>query len=56
MTLTKRKAYYIWYCISCHNGFVEDRGEWRENCDISEEELGAFIDLVSDAIEHIEAQ
>lgn len=56
MTLTKRKANYIWYCINCHNGFVEDLGEWRENCDISEDELDAFIDLVSDAIENIEAK
>lgn len=54
--LTKRQAYYIWYCISCHNGFVEDRGEWRENCDISEDEMDEFRDLVLDAIESITAE
>lgn len=55
-TLTKRRANYIWYCVKCHNGFVEDRGEWRENCDISEEEFEAFDDLVLDAISSITAE
>lgn len=55
-TLTKRQANYIWYCINSHNGFVEDRGEWRENCDISEEEFEAFDDLVLDAISSITAE
>ena len=56
MKLTKRRASYIWYCIKCHNGFVEDRGEWRYNLDISEEEVDAFEDLVQDAISSITAE
>lgn len=56
MKLTKRRAYYIWYCVKCHNGFVEDRGEWRRNLDISEEELEAFDDLVLEAISYITAE
>ena len=56
MTLTKRQANYIWYCINQHNGFVEDRGEWRYNLDISEEEMDAFDELVKNAIESITAE
>lgn len=56
MKLTKRRANYIWYCINSHNGFVEDRGEWRYNLDISEEEVEAFDDLVLDAISSITAE
>lgn len=55
-TLTKRQANYIWYCINQHNGFVEDRGEWRYNLDISEEEMDAFDELVQNAIESITAE
>ena len=55
-TLTKRQANYIWYCINQHNGFVEDRGEWRYNLDISEEEMDAFDELVKNAIESITAE
>lgn len=55
-TLTKRQANYIWYCINSHNGFVEDRGEWRCNLDISEEELDAFQELVQSAINSITAE
>lgn len=55
-TLTKRKARYIWYCINNHNGFAEDRGEWRYKLDISEEEVEAFDDLVLDAISSITAE
>lgn len=56
MTLTKRRANYIWYCINQHDGFVEDRGEWRYNLDISEEEMDAFDELVTNAIESITAE
>ena len=56
MSLTKRRANYIWYCINSHNGFVEDRGEWRYNLDISEEEMDEFRDLVLDAINSIKAE
>ena len=56
MKLTKRRANYIWYCICCHEGFVEDRGEWRYNLDISEEEMDEFRDLVLDAINSITAE
>lgn len=56
MKLTKRQANYIWYCICCHEGFAEDRGEWRYNLDISEEEMDEFRDLVLDAIESITAE
>lgn len=56
MTLTKRQANYIWYCINQHNGFVEDRGEWRYNLDISEEEMDAFDKLVKNAINSITAE
>ena len=56
MILTKRRANYIWYCINQHNGFVEDRGEWRYNLDISEEEMDAFESLVEGAIESITAE
>ena len=55
-TLTKRRANYIWYCICCHDGFVEDRGEWRYNLDISEDEMDEFRDLVLDAINSITAE
>lgn len=54
--LTKRQANYIWYCIKCHNGFVEDRGEWRRNLDISEEEMDEFQELVQNAIESIKVE
>ena len=54
--LTKRQANYIWYCINSHNGFVEDRGEWRYNLDISEEELDEFEELVQNAINSITAE
>ena len=54
--LTKRQANYIWYCINQHNGFVEDRGEWRYNLDISEEEMDAFDELVQNAINSITAE
>ena len=56
MSLTKRQANYIWYCINSHNGFVEDRGEWRYNLDISEEELDEFQELVQNAINSITAE
>lgn len=55
MTLTKRRANFIWHCICNHDGFVEDRGEWRYNLDISEEEMDAFMLLVREAIESITA-
>ena len=53
---TKRQANYIWYCICIHEGFADERGEWRRNNDISEEELDEFQELVQNAINSITAE
>lgn len=55
MSLTKRKANYIWHCINNHDGFAEDCGEWMEGCGIEPDELEAFMDIVRNAIEEIKA-
>lgn len=57
MTLTKRKANYIWYCINEHGELLSEGAEcWCEACGISLDEFDAFVSLVEDAIENIEAK
>lgn len=55
MTLTKRRASYIWYCMHNHSDFVYFRDDWLDGCGISKEEMDAFEELVQSAIESITA-
>ena len=56
MTLTKRRANYIWYCMHNHSDFVYFRDDWLDGCGISKEEMDAFEELVQSSIESITAE
>lgn len=52
--MTKDTARDIWFCIKNHDGFAEDRGEGMDGCDLREEDVNDFMELVDSAIEGLE--